>query len=259
MIEDIEGGSQGALIDWEFMMRITEDNIYPTGRTVSDIHLFNVRVLTYIQGMIPFMSVHALTEMAQIQYTQSQMEGTQLKTASSSKPIQIGRVEHTFLDDLESLFYVFAWVCIMFKGPAGAVRCLDDTADCPVGKVTPWLPHEWNGSHLDAHACAYKKCFFVQHPTGKACLHEQFAPYFQDLIPLAEEWYELVKQGNASTYFNDITVLLNKHLDILANNERDPHFVLDRIELQESLKGLDDKLKHIAEEEEENTKGPNVA
>ncbi|KAG1830052.1 hypothetical protein DFJ58DRAFT_737130 [Suillus subalutaceus] len=243
MIEDIRGGSRGVLIDWEFAMRITKDDMYPTGGT----------------GTIPFMSVHALTEMAQIQYTQSQMEGTQLKTASSFKPIQIGRVEHTFLDDLESLFYVFAWVCIMFKGPAGAVRRLDDTADRPVRKVTPWLPHKWNGSPLDAHACAYKKFFFVQHPTGKARLREQFAPYFQDLIPLAEEWYELVKQGNTSTYFNDITALLNKHLDILANDERDPYFVLDQMQLQESLKGLNDKLKHIAEEEEENAKGPNVA
>jgi hypothetical protein len=67
----------------------------------------------------------------------------------------------------------------------------------------------------------------VQYPTRKAHLCKQFAPYFQDLIPLAEEWYELVKQGNASTYFNDINVLLNKHLDILVNNEWDPHFVLD--------------------------------
>ncbi|KAG1850424.1 hypothetical protein F4604DRAFT_1934424 [Suillus subluteus] len=193
MIEDIEGGSREVLIDWEFVMHITKDNMYLTGGTLSGIHLFNVRVLTYIQGTIPFMSVHALTEMAQIQYTQSQMEGTQLKTASSSEPIQIGRVEHTFLNDLESLFYVFAWVCIMFKGPANALRHLDDTADCPVRKVTPWIPHKWNGSPLDAHACAYKKFFFMQHPTGKACLHEQFTPYFQDLIPLAEEWYELIK------------------------------------------------------------------
>lgn len=60
MIEDIEGGSRGALIDWEFAMRITADNMYPTGGTVSGMHLFDVRVLTYIQGTIPFMSVHGI-------------------------------------------------------------------------------------------------------------------------------------------------------------------------------------------------------
>ncbi|KAG2339631.1 hypothetical protein BDR05DRAFT_1003140 [Suillus weaverae] len=216
MIEDIEGGSRGVLIDWEFAMRIMKDNMYPTGGT----------------GTIPFMLVHALTEMGQIQYTQR-------------------RVEHTFLDDLESLFYIFAWVCIMFKGPASAARRLDDTVRRPDGKVTPWLPHEWNGSPLDAHACAYKKFFFVQHPMGKARLREQFTSYFQDLIPLAEEWYELVKQGQTSTYFNDIIALLNKYLDTLANDERDPHFVLDRIDLHELMKGLNDKLKHITEEEED--------
>jgi hypothetical protein len=36
----------------------------------------------------------------------------------------------------------------------------------------------------------------------------------------------------------------------MVDNEGDPRFVLDRIELQESLKGLNDKLKHIEEEEE---------
>jgi hypothetical protein len=35
MIEDIEGGSQGALIDWEFAARITSDNMYSAGGTVS--------------------------------------------------------------------------------------------------------------------------------------------------------------------------------------------------------------------------------
>jgi hypothetical protein len=35
MIEDTEDGSQGALIDWEFAARITSDNLYSAGGTVS--------------------------------------------------------------------------------------------------------------------------------------------------------------------------------------------------------------------------------
>jgi hypothetical protein len=136
--------------------------------------------------------------MAQIQYMQSQMKGTRPKTASSSKPIQIGTVEHTFLNDLESLFYVFIWVCIMFKGPASAACRLDDTADCPVGRVTPWLPHKWNGSPLDAHACTHKKFFFVQHSTGKARLRKQFAPYFQGLVPRGMNLLNEGKQPHTS-------------------------------------------------------------
>ncbi|KAG2029636.1 hypothetical protein BDR03DRAFT_814083, partial [Suillus americanus] len=37
MIEDCEGSSQGALIDWEFASRITSDNTYPTGGTEASL------------------------------------------------------------------------------------------------------------------------------------------------------------------------------------------------------------------------------
>lgn len=39
MIEDCEGDSRGALIDWEFASRIASDNMYPADGTVSDLHL----------------------------------------------------------------------------------------------------------------------------------------------------------------------------------------------------------------------------
>ncbi|KAG2029640.1 hypothetical protein BDR03DRAFT_814721, partial [Suillus americanus] len=87
MIEDSEGGSRGALIDWEFASRIASDNIYPA----------DGMLLRYVQGMIPFMSIDLLDQM----------------------------VRHFYRDDIESLFYVFIWVCIVFKGPAGTRRHLD--------------------------------------------------------------------------------------------------------------------------------------
>ncbi|KAG2040377.1 hypothetical protein BDR03DRAFT_816996, partial [Suillus americanus] len=79
MIEDCEGSSQGALIDWEFASCITSDNTYPTSRMVG---------------------------------------AADRKEASLSVPIKIERVKHFYHDNLEALFYVFVWVCIALKGPA---------------------------------------------------------------------------------------------------------------------------------------------
>jgi hypothetical protein len=42
MIEDINGGSQGALIDWEFTASIMSDNLYTAGGTVSSMHVREV-------------------------------------------------------------------------------------------------------------------------------------------------------------------------------------------------------------------------
>jgi hypothetical protein len=42
MIEDIDGGSRGALIDWEFAARITSDDLYTAGGTVSSMHVCEV-------------------------------------------------------------------------------------------------------------------------------------------------------------------------------------------------------------------------
>jgi hypothetical protein len=42
MIEDCEGGSRGALIDWEFASRIASNNVYPADGTVSSLHLLEM-------------------------------------------------------------------------------------------------------------------------------------------------------------------------------------------------------------------------
>jgi hypothetical protein len=39
MIEDTKDGSRGALIDWEFAARITSDNMYSAGGTVSALFI----------------------------------------------------------------------------------------------------------------------------------------------------------------------------------------------------------------------------
>lgn len=52
MIEDTEDGSRGALIDWEFAARITSDDMYSAGGTVSALspYLFGEQRMTNFSG-----------------------------------------------------------------------------------------------------------------------------------------------------------------------------------------------------------------
>jgi hypothetical protein len=78
------------------------------------------------------MSVSTLRAMGKLNYQYSQVMKSikELKLATDhSTPEKIPKIKHTYHNDLESIFYVFAWICIMFKGPMGDEHCLEDVMD----------------------------------------------------------------------------------------------------------------------------------
>ncbi|KAG2087258.1 uncharacterized protein F5147DRAFT_658996 [Suillus discolor] len=195
MIEDCEGNSWGPLIDWEFTLYITSDNTYPTSGT----------------GMIPFMSIDLLDQMGKIQL-QSQVGAADCKEASLSVPVKIEGIKHFYHDNLEALFYVFVWVCIALKGPANTRHQLNPLKSHPKGSMV-WLPEEWHGTQLDIATCAKKKSYFFSEYPQKLHLSEQFDPYFKDLVPLAEEWYNILHKKRLErkkAEFKNTKVKLNK-------------------------------------------------
>ncbi|KAG2109488.1 hypothetical protein BD769DRAFT_1674863 [Suillus cothurnatus] len=199
MIEDTKDGSQGALIDWEFAVHITSDNMYSAGGT----------------GTIPFMSVSALRAMGKLNYQYSQVMKSikELKLATDhSTPEKMPKIKHTYHDNLESMFYVFAQICIMFKGPMGEERCLEDVMD---------------------------------HDPEKMEI-EQFAPYFKKLVPLAEEWYDLMGVKKMKVEFDEVVSLFNKHINDLLDEENNSE------ELSKKAKRLGDGK----EEENDDTLAP---
>ncbi|KAG2114206.1 uncharacterized protein F5147DRAFT_650015 [Suillus discolor] len=201
MIEDTDDGSRGALIDWEFAARITSDNLYPAGGT----------------GTIPFMSIDVIQAMSTLEYQQSQTMAEERKKATDSSTRQeVPKLRHTYHNDLESVFYVFAWICIMFKGPCGQERHLEDV-NSDFKRADIWLPQQWHGPPENASAIAASKYFFFFKRT--LCIAKQFDPYFKDLVPLAEEWAEIIKQKDMKMEFDDISSLLDKHLARLPDNE----------------------------------------
>ncbi|KAG0700173.1 aspartic peptidase domain-containing protein [Suillus ampliporus] len=240
MIEDWEGDSRGVLIDWEFASCITPTNTYPAGGT----------------GTIPFMSIDLLDQMGRIHLQENQMGAVDRKGTSTSVPAEIEGVQHFYRDDIEALFYVFMWVCIVLKGPTDTRHELHPLNSQPKGS-TAWLPEEWHGSQLDVATCAKEKVFFFSEFAQKLRLSEQFDPYFKDLVPLAQEWYDLLckKRSNRKDaefkntkveeelHFDEVSSLLEKHLAALPDDERGPHFVVSQLELHESLDRLNDSFK----------------
>ncbi|KAG2126071.1 hypothetical protein DEU56DRAFT_759038 [Suillus clintonianus] len=109
--------------------------------------------------------------------------------ASGSKAYPAPMITHVYNDDLESMFYVFIWVCIEFRGPLGMKRVLPTTLPHSNQKVK-WITGEWSAS-------TYQKCgdsktrFFHQSDHYTMELAKQFDPYFKSLLPLALAWYEL--------------------------------------------------------------------
>ncbi|KAG1810601.1 uncharacterized protein BJ212DRAFT_1302341 [Suillus subaureus] len=199
--DELGGGSRGFLIDWEFMVHINLDLKYAIGG----------------MGTIPFMSHGLLTQLSDAQ-----------------QAALISHVIQSFSDDLESLFFIFIWICIKFCGPNGQVH---------QDQLRNSIPDCWN--NMDLKSCtAFKGNFFA---TAKEEHHliDEIHPYFKDLIPLAKEWCSVLKDNMENPVsFNNILLLLNSHLDCLPD---DKELISTVKTLRESAAILTDHVKkHIA-------------
>ncbi|KAG2358665.1 hypothetical protein BDR07DRAFT_1489173 [Suillus spraguei] len=211
MILDDLDISKGFLIDWEFAVRITADNQYPIGGT----------------GTVPFMSRKLLGQVALIQEqataeAQEKQRSKKLKSKSKTTPatktpktssdslaLPISRVIQSYSDDLESLFFIFAWVCIKFSGPNGMVRQEHNSSS---------LLDRWTS--LDLGSCAAFKVSFFANPLDEERLINEFQPYFKLLIPLATDWCAALRDNMVHPVtFDAILSVLNSHLDKLPDDE----------------------------------------
>ncbi|KAG2131763.1 hypothetical protein DEU56DRAFT_757462 [Suillus clintonianus] len=201
MIEDANGNSLGMLINWEFTVTITPENTYAIGGT----------------GTIPFMSQRLLQQVKKILISHTAKKG-----ASSSSPLEIEFVKQDYSDDLESLFYVFTYICIEYSGPLGVEHYLNPSK--------AWLPHV--GSNRNIGGCFENKVAFYTVGKGEAALQAQFDGYFKDLIPLALEWMNLLRLNfpvqigavdgqvlHRPIEFDALLKILDKHITELLKGE----------------------------------------
>jgi hypothetical protein len=170
---------------------------------------------------MPFMSRQLLYQLAEA----TRAEPTR-KQASSSRPYPTKQIRHTYADDLESLFYVFIFICIEYSGPLGMKRKL---------KGPEWLPYAWSANTYKE--CNEVKTTFFYHSKNIAKLRLQFDPYFKNLVPLAEDWFMLIRNNENpdAVRFDDVLQMLKKHYDELPKDEPSPELILATAKLQ-SLK-----------------------
>ncbi|KAG1908718.1 uncharacterized protein F5891DRAFT_1180257 [Suillus fuscotomentosus] len=195
IVDLLGGGSKGFLIDWEFAVRINPDLKYAIGGT----------------GTIPFMSCGLLAQLSDAQ--QAVLGGKKpkyiLKMSSNTLALPVSHVIQCFSDDLESLFFIFIWICIKFCGSHGQVH---------QDMIGNSIPDRWN--NMDLESCVAFKGNFFATKKEECCLVDEIHPYFKDLIPLTKEWCTALKDNMENPVsFNTILTLLNTHLDRLPDDE----------------------------------------
>jgi len=100
-------------------------------------------------------------------------------------------------DDLQAMFFVFIWTCILHTGPCGQIRAFRATA-------RNFLAYEWSklgaGSlsygkdyriHLSPASASISKRIFIYTSMGDGMIDDQFTRYFDALKPVAKKWRRL--------------------------------------------------------------------
>ena len=118
-------------------------------------------------------------------------------------------MKQDYSDDLESLFFVFSWVCTKFSGPNGKIR---------QKRINTSLLDRW--ASLDLKVCAAFKHLLFTNQTEKDNLIGGFDPYFAPLAPLAEDWYQALKDNEDHPITFDVLLnMLDFHLARLPDDE----------------------------------------
>ncbi|KIO11693.1 hypothetical protein M404DRAFT_20309 [Pisolithus tinctorius Marx 270] len=194
MIKDFANGLHSFLLDWEFAVQVTLQGEYDLGST----------------GTVPFLSVNILCQLKEAITKSGKTNVPSIQKSTSLTCMFIDHpttIHHTFADDIESLFYVSIWILILYDGPLGH-ECQDISHE----KTLLGLWSEKVAEDLEIARCA--KFTFLNDPS-KLRLDSKVLQYFQDLIPLANEWCVLLGWSllsGTAVQFSDIISLFDRFL-----------------------------------------------
>ena len=121
-------------------------------------------------------------------------------------------VEHVPADDtIESLFYVFIWILVLYNRPLGWER---EGFDFESSILAQWSKH----TIYNLKVAKNTKIAFISSPNGKA-LVDNISPYFKDLLPLAENWRQIFRtKWNAEKRvdFDSLLQITNQFLETMT-------------------------------------------
>lgn len=105
------------------------------------------------------------------------------------------QITHEIADDLESFFYVFTWICVLYDGPNNTVTTPDNNTSI----IRGWAEAAMETGGL-ANALNAKNAF-VHSSQSVPVIRNQFTPFFQIFIPLALDWRALVHEEDDRRIF----------------------------------------------------------
>ncbi|KAG0701306.1 hypothetical protein DFH29DRAFT_1000372 [Suillus ampliporus] len=132
----------------------------------------------------------------------------------------------------------------MFSGPLGMERELTLEEDC--------LPYEW--SHVSL--CLYQSAKGMYFLNISESL-QQFDPYFAPLLPLVQDWTDLLRHNFPSTTaegkitehkpvtFDGVIELLDKHLALLPDNELSPEHLFRKMVTNKNIQDVANRANII--------------
>ncbi|KAH8109294.1 hypothetical protein DFH11DRAFT_1628558 [Phellopilus nigrolimitatus] len=88
---------------------------------------------------------------------------------------------HGYNQDLESVFYIFCWICTVLEGPYGKVRTTDNFK-IEMSEVARWAGIKNPNHDLDFLSCAKRVVTRNKTEFDRSVIKE-IAPYFADLVP----------------------------------------------------------------------------
>ncbi|KAH8109275.1 hypothetical protein DFH11DRAFT_1479433, partial [Phellopilus nigrolimitatus] len=100
-----------------------------------------------------------------------------LRSYKDGKPM----FPHAYYHDLESVFYVLCWLCIVLEGPYNKKRD-SDNFDFEGSEITKWSGLHIPNASLD-HIWSSKQGVMKDPISFKSLIVDNFAPYFADLGP----------------------------------------------------------------------------
>ena len=119
-------------------------------------------------------------------------------------------VEHVPADDIESLFYIFIWILVLYNGP---LRWEWEGFDFKSSILAQWSEH----AIYNLEVAKNVKIAFISSPNGKA-LVDNISPYFKDLLPLAENWRQIFRtkwNSEKRVDFDSLLQITNQFLETM--------------------------------------------
>ena len=202
------------------------------GRMVCPLSpLLTAWLMVTLQGTLPFLSMSLLDQLRDFLHP---IEASPAQKRVSCMHVNIQSpvtIRHTYADDIESLFYIFIWIPVLYDGPLGC-KCKG------IGHENTLLSFWSEEASKNIETAKFAKFMFLILKWSN--LNTQIAPYFTDLLPLAESWHMLLGQyvhKENSMPFDKVLQILDDFLSKMPDSKKPAVMVntLHQIVKQHSL------------------------